>query len=62
MSKTLTKEEKRRYNRNGFEEYFESNIYYKSRYVKKHKVLNQTVLIKLKPKQGYEDNFISDEE
>jgi phage/plasmid-associated DNA primase len=62
MTKQLTKEERRKYNRNGFEEYFESNIYYKSRYVKKHKKFNQAVLIKLKPKAGYEDNFICDEE
>jgi len=46
----LSKDEKRRFNRNGFIEYFESNIYYKSRFVKKHKILNQSVLIKLKEK------------
>lgn len=57
MTKQLSKEERRRYNRNGFEEYFESNIYYKSRYIKKHTSLNKAVLIKLKPKNGYEEFF-----
>ena len=57
LTAQMTKEDRRKYTRKGFEEYFESNIYYKSRYIKKHKILNQAVLIKLKPKEGYEDNF-----